>query len=102
MREIDLDAKNWKTVSDFYAALLPELGAPEWHGENVNALIDSMIWGGINEIEPPYRIVIRNAGHLPKDVATEIDWTKEDLAKHRAHYRAQKGHDIIVEFEIIE
>ncbi len=72
------------------------------HGTSVNALVDSMIWGGINEIEPPYRIVVRNAGHLPKDVATEIGWTKEDLVKQRAYYRAQKGHDVMVEFDIIE
>jgi RNAse (barnase) inhibitor barstar len=42
---IELDAKEWKTVHDFYDALLAALGAPEWHGDNVNALNDSIIGG---------------------------------------------------------
>jgi hypothetical protein len=50
VRTIDLDASNWKTIDDFYDALLPELGAPDWHGHNANALNDSVIWGGINAV----------------------------------------------------
>lgn len=46
MRIIDLNAENWKSILDFYDALLPALGAPAWHGHSVNAIIDSMIWGG--------------------------------------------------------
>ena len=50
MRRIELDAKSWMKILDFYQDLLKALGAPEWHGRNLNALIDSMIWGGINEL----------------------------------------------------
>jgi RNAse (barnase) inhibitor barstar len=42
MRIIELDAENWETAIDFYKALLPALGAPEWHGYSPDALIDSM------------------------------------------------------------
>lgn len=45
MRVIDLDGSGWGRPDDFYDALLPELGAPEWHGHNPNALNDSVIWG---------------------------------------------------------
>lgn len=48
MRVIELDASGWKTVLDFYDALLPELGASPGHGRGPDALIDSVIWGGIN------------------------------------------------------
>jgi len=81
MRVIELDATNWKTWEDFYAVLLGALVAPEWHGDSVNALVDSMIWGGINEIDPPYRIVVRNIQHLPKDAVDEINLAKDALAR---------------------
>lgn len=50
---VDLDASAWKTPNDIYAALFKALGSPDWHGDSPDALIDSMIWGGINELEPP-------------------------------------------------
>jgi hypothetical protein len=37
MHIIDLEATGWKTPDDFYDALLPELGAPDWHGHTPNA-----------------------------------------------------------------
>ncbi|WP_436216152.1 barstar family protein [Bradyrhizobium sp. LjRoot220] len=46
MQIIELNAENWRTWRDLYDALLTALGAPEGHGRNLNALIDSMVWGG--------------------------------------------------------
>ncbi|MBC9884143.1 barstar family protein, partial [Bradyrhizobium sp. INPA01-394B] len=43
--------RRWR---DFYDALLAALGAPEGHGRNLNALIDSMVWAGMNAVEAPY------------------------------------------------
>ena len=62
MRTIRLNAENWKTVLDFYDALLAALGAPDWHGASIDAMIDSMIWGGINDVDPPYTVQIQNLG----------------------------------------
>jgi hypothetical protein len=53
LRLIDLDASDWQTVLDFYGALRSCVGAPEGHGWSPDAFIDSMIWGGINRLEPP-------------------------------------------------
>ena len=46
MRVIELNATNWNTTDDFYNALLAAVGAPEYHGRNLKALIDSMNWAG--------------------------------------------------------
>lgn len=56
MHIISLNAQNWKTASDFYDALLGRLGAPDWHGRNIAALVDSMIVGDINQVESPLRV----------------------------------------------
>ena len=84
MKIIDLDAANWTTILDFYKALLPGLGAPDWHGRSIDALADSMIFGGINAVEPPYTVRIRNTRQLPKDVLNEIVLAKNWLARVRA------------------
>lgn len=68
MREIELDASNWSSADDFYEALLPNLGAPGWHGHNLNALWDS-ITSDINEVMPPFRVRVRHANNLSSDMA---------------------------------
>ena len=72
--EIDLVAAEWVTALDFYEALLAALGAPESHGRNVNALMDSMIFGGINKIDPPMVVRIsrlNDAGEAARDALIE-------------------------------
>ena len=36
------------------------MSAPEWHGRNFNALRDSISGGSINQMEVPYKLVIRS------------------------------------------
>ncbi len=72
MKVINLDASNWVLWSDFYAALFEGLGSPHWHGKNLDALIDSMVYGGINEIEPPYRIIISQVAQAGDGARSEL------------------------------
>jgi hypothetical protein len=101
MRIIELDATKWKTVVDFYKALLASIGAPAWHGISPDALVDSMIWGGINTVEPPYTVRIYGAAKLPKDVRDEVELTKRVLADGRVDYRSRRSGDVEVVIEIV-
>lgn len=101
MRIIELDATQWKSIPDFYNALLAAIGAPAWHGKNPNALVDSMIWGGINAIEPPYTIKVVGSATVPKDVRDQIEVAKEDLAKGRMDYQNRCGGDVDVSIETL-
>jgi hypothetical protein len=56
-----LDASLWKQCDDVYTSLFKVLGSPAWHGKNFNALNDSIVTGGINTIEVPYKILICEA-----------------------------------------
>jgi RNAse (barnase) inhibitor barstar len=60
MKELMLDGRDWKTANDVYDAFFSAVGAPVWHGKNLDALNDSIATGSINAIEVPYRIVIAN------------------------------------------
>ena len=101
MRIIELDATEWKTVLDFYEALLPELGAPEWHGRSVDALIDSMIWGGINALEPPFKVRVLHLASAPKPIRDHVELTAQALAEARAEYQTRNGGDVNVELQTV-
>lgn len=68
MKVITLDASAWSSPDDFYSALLPQLGAPAWHGRNLDALDDSLGGGGINALEPPFRVQIEGTEKLPESM----------------------------------
>ena len=72
MKRIELDASEWTGLDAFYAALLPALGAPDWHGHNFNALSDSMITGDVNTLEPPYEIVLINTEGLKEPLRSDL------------------------------
>jgi RNAse (barnase) inhibitor barstar len=60
MRELVLNGADWATKEDVYDAFFHVVGAPEWHGRNLDALADSIAGGQINQVEVPYRLIIKN------------------------------------------
>jgi hypothetical protein len=58
VQRIVLDGVAWQTGDDFYDALLGALGAPVWHGHNLDAINDSFTNGKINRVNPPFVISI--------------------------------------------
>lgn len=60
MRELILNGAGWATEDDVYDAFFRAVGAPEWHGRNLDALADSIQSGSINQVEVPYRLVIKS------------------------------------------
>jgi RNAse (barnase) inhibitor barstar len=68
MTEIMLDATAWQSRDDLYAELLPALGAPSWHGHNLDALDESFRAGGILRVEYPLLIFIRNLDNIQPSI----------------------------------
>ncbi len=93
VREIVLDASSWRSALDFYDAILAAIGAPDWHGRSPDALNDSMVFGGINALEPPYLIRITGARDLPLDARQEVSWSIQAIAIGRQNYRYLHGRD---------
>ena len=98
---IEVDASDWTSSCDLYKAILPKLGAPAWHGDSVNALTESMVWGEINALEPPYTLRILGAAKLSADLVEELNWLKEGVQEARADMRSREGQDVDVDVEII-
>jgi RNAse (barnase) inhibitor barstar len=69
----------------FTRAFFRAVGAPEWHGRNFNALNDSIANGSINEVEVPYRLVLKNynliSGEAKKRANDFVDLIREIAAR---------------------
>ena len=85
MRELILDGAGWITRDEVYEAFFRAVGAPEWHGKNFDALNDSIATGSINEVEVPYRLIVKNyyliGGEAKKMVDDFVDLIEEIAAR---------------------
>lgn len=72
MNVIRLDGSGWRSPDDFYSALFPQLGAPAWHGRNLDALEESLGDGDINQVGPPFQVVVENAPGDMSDFLYEV------------------------------
>ena len=73
MMEIVLDGAYWRTRDDFYEDFLKAVGAPEWHGRNLNALNDSIGTGSINEVEVPYVVIVRGLSSMSPEARQMVE-----------------------------
>jgi RNAse (barnase) inhibitor barstar len=88
VKRMDLDASKWRTRDDFYDALLPLLGAPGWHGRNLDALHDSITSNDINLVNPPFAITLSNLGHAHPELREYMEkFVRLILDLHDAGYK---------------
>jgi hypothetical protein len=100
MRVIELHAETWRSIIDFYHALLQALQAPVWHGVGFNAAIDSIVWGGINGVEPPYTIKVIGSADLSPEIRQEIESLAQSIAEQREDHRRRHKKDVEVALEL--
>ena len=99
METISLDGAHWQGPLDFYEALRSALRPNDGHGYGVDAFIDSMIYGGMLEIEPPYEVLVHNVG--PADIRHAVEELSHFLAKARAERQADYGDDVNVSLRLV-
>jgi hypothetical protein len=102
MRLIELDAAGWKSPIDFLQALKVALGSSKGHGMSPAAFVDSMIWGGMNDVEPPYVIRITDIRGVPKEVADCVALMISVIQEARRDRLQRRGDDIEVSIETDE
>jgi hypothetical protein len=96
MRIIQLDGKDWKTPVDFLQALFEGIEQGYPHGLSIDAFVDSMIWGGMGGIEPPYTVQVVNVGGAPKAVVDEVIALSSAISEARIERRTRDGADVDV------
>ncbi|MEA3060187.1 MAG: hypothetical protein QOE50_1599 [Sphingomonadales bacterium] len=94
MMVIKLDASEWRSPEDFYSALLPQLGAPSWHGRNLDALAESL-YGGINKVEPPFRVEVEGVENLRPEMREFLSKVAIAFDDVQAETKANIGFQLI-------
>jgi RNAse (barnase) inhibitor barstar len=90
MRRINIDVSECQTTDAIFEALLSELGAPEWHGYNLDALWDSITCDDINATKPPYHVAMRGT----KDVPTELARLLSQIQRLFDEAKKERGIDV--------
>jgi hypothetical protein len=101
MNIIELDGSDWKTRLDFVFALQAAIGAPKGHGSSGNAFVDSMIWGGMNSIQPPYEVRVVNSERAPEEVRLYVTAIASAIAEGRKWKLDHRGKDTEVSLRIV-
>lgn len=73
MKALVLNGADCATQDDVDSAFFITVGPPEWHGRNLDALADSISGGSINQVEVPYRSLIRNYDRIAPDAKAMAD-----------------------------
>ncbi|PCG15209.1 MAG: hypothetical protein DI530_16370 [Sphingomonas sp.] len=73
---IRLDARGWHDRDDLWRDLLAGLGAPDWHGANLDALYDGLV-AGENRARPPLVVEIAGAARLSAALVAQMTRVRE-------------------------
>lgn len=68
VRSVFVDWAQCHSLDDFYDMVLPQCGAPAWHGRNLHALSDSWVTGGIDGEGPPFAFWFLNGSRTAADL----------------------------------
>ena len=72
MPKVLLEGQKWVSSDDFYEALLAALGAPGWHGRNLDALDETLRSGDTNALNPPLDIAISGMNSMGAEARTTV------------------------------
>ncbi len=95
---VSLNGSGWRDVQDFYDALFSALESPQWHGQSPDALVDSIVWGGINGRKPPYCVIVTSLSD--PEIREHVALCGRCIAQSRQEYRQLKGEDVKVALEL--
>jgi len=99
MRLIELDASPCATPKQFAAALREAIEALPGHGSSVESFVDSMIFGTMSNMAPPY--TVRVTGLRRGEVEAFAHRLAEALGQARLENRTRRGEDVEVVLRIV-
>lgn len=99
---LEVDASNWLTGTDPYYALFAVLKSPPGHGVNSNALVDSIVYGGMNEAEPPFVIRVNGLSKASGEASEEMMFISETVKEAIEYERRNQGNAPDVRFELLD
>lgn len=101
MKVVEIDASACRTVKQFAAELKRAIHAIEAvHGDSVDAFVDSMVFGVMSDLAPPYvvRVTGLKRGSDPERFARTL---ANAIGQARVERRTRKGEDVEVSLQIV-
>jgi len=91
MKIIELDGANWSSSHNFFDALATSLKVVPWHGRGFDAFEDSVFYGGMSEVEPPFKVIVFNC---PAFAEKDVEQMATGWARQRESKRSYDGEDV--------
>jgi hypothetical protein len=94
MKLIEIDATRCNNRKEFGRLLQDAIQAIPGHGSSIEAFVDSMVFGTMSELAPPYTIVV--AGDLKPEVRAFVADLSNAIGQARLERRTRRGDDVEV------
>ena len=98
MKRIEIDVAACRNPKEFGRVLQEAILALPGHGSSVEAFVDSMVFGTMSELSPPYRIVV--LGELRPEVRAFAADLSNAIGQARLERRTRRGDDVEVSLKV--
>lgn len=98
MKVVPLDVSGVKTPKQFAKLLQEAIAAIPGHGSSVESFVDSMVFGAMSNLAPPYRIEVSGAAGEVEVFAHRL---AEAIGQARVERRTRRGEDVEVSLRIL-
>jgi hypothetical protein len=98
MKTIEIDATRCANPKAFARLLHEAIHAIPGHGSSIEAFVDSMVFGTMSELSPPYMIVV--TGDLKPPVRAFAADLSNAIGQARLERRTRRGDDVEVVLKV--
>jgi hypothetical protein len=98
MKVVALDASQARTPKQFAKLLQEAIDAIPGHGSSIEAFVDSMVFGTMSNLSPPYRIEVSGLSGEAEAFARRL---AEALGQARLERRTRRGEDVEVSLRVV-
>lgn len=98
MKTIEIDASRCFNRKEFARLLQDTIQALPGHGSSIESFVDSMVFGTMSELAPPYMIVVK--GDLRPEVKAFAADLSNAIGQARLERRTRRGDDVEVVLKV--
>jgi hypothetical protein len=98
MKTIEIDATRCFNRKEFARLLQDTIQALPGHGSSIESFVDSMVFGTMSELSPPYMIVVK--GDLRPEVKAFAADLSNAIGQARLERRTRRGDDVEVVLKV--
>jgi hypothetical protein len=103
IKNITIDTTKWITLCDIYKSINKAIIAPKWQDENLNALLEIVIYNDEDAgLSQPYRLIFTKCGLLHAQLKDHLLFVIDSLQNAKRKYAIDELSQPQAYFEIID